>query len=115
MKAVEFDRVHDRYWRDQRGNPRADIPVRGGDLFERDGQTYSVLFDCDQRLVAAYRLAGERLMRTTLGAAAIAAARPRGAETGNGRRSSLFGGAGAAGDARQPHGGQKYRPTGASH
>jgi hypothetical protein len=70
-KWIEFDKVHARYWRDQRANPRPAIPVKGGDLVERDGQTFAVLYDCDHRLVAAYRIrtlstGGERLMRAGL-------------------------------------------------
>jgi hypothetical protein len=65
---TDFDDVHRRYWRDQRGNPEAAVPVRGGDIVERGGRTYAVLFDAErkpvavyQALVVVYRLAGAKL------------------------------------------------------
>jgi hypothetical protein len=63
---IDFDDVHRRYWRDQRGNREAEIPVRGGDFIERDGRRYAVLFDVDHKLVAAYAIVGERLRRAPL-------------------------------------------------
>jgi hypothetical protein len=65
--VTDFDDVHRRYWRDQRGNPDAAIPVRGGDIVERGGRTYAVLFDADRAVVAVYQLAGAklRLIRVT--------------------------------------------------
>jgi hypothetical protein len=63
---IEFNDVHRRYWRDQRGNPRPEIPVKGGYFIEQNGKTYAVLFDSDHKPVAAYRVAGERLMKATL-------------------------------------------------
>jgi hypothetical protein len=64
---TDFDDVHRRYWRDNRGNPEAAIPVRGGDIVERGGRTYAVLFDADRAVVAVYQLAGAklRLIRVT--------------------------------------------------
>jgi hypothetical protein len=67
---IEFNDVRRRYWRDQGRNPDAAIPVKGGDFVERDGQTYAVLYDCDGKPVAAYRIAGGRLMRASLDAVA---------------------------------------------
>lgn len=69
---IDFDRVHDRYCRDQRGNRDAAIPVRGGDFVERDGRRYAVLFDADRVLVAAYEIVGERLRAAPLAALAPA-------------------------------------------
>jgi hypothetical protein len=57
---IEFDRAHARYWRDQRGNLDAEIPVRGGDIVERDGRCYAVLLDVEKAVVAVYRLAGAK-------------------------------------------------------
>jgi hypothetical protein len=59
--VTDFDDVHRRYWRDQRCNPEAAIPVRGGDIVERGGRTYAVLFDADRAVVAVYQLAGAKL------------------------------------------------------
>jgi hypothetical protein len=64
---IDFDDVHRRYWRDQRGNRDAEIPVRGGDFIERDGQRYAVLFDVDRKMVAAYA-EGHRNVLNGLGA-----------------------------------------------
>jgi hypothetical protein len=65
--VTDFDDVHRRYWRDNWANREAAIPVRGGDIVERGGHTYAVLFDADRKPVAVYRLAGAklRLMRVT--------------------------------------------------
>jgi hypothetical protein len=57
---IDFDDCHRRYWRDHRKNPDAAIPVRGGDIIERDGRRYAVLRDADGKLVAAYEIV-ERL------------------------------------------------------
>jgi hypothetical protein len=54
--AVDFDDIHRRYLRDQRGNPRPEIPVRGGDFVTRDGKPYAILRDADGKLVAAYEV-----------------------------------------------------------
>jgi hypothetical protein len=63
--VIDFEDVHRRYWRIERGNPEAAIPVRGGDVVERGGLRYAVLFNSDRAVVAVYRLAGvkPRLMR----------------------------------------------------
>ena len=58
---IEFNHVHARYWRDQRGNPDAAIPVKGRDIVEREGRTYAVLFDADRAVVAVYQFAGAKL------------------------------------------------------
>jgi hypothetical protein len=42
--VTDFDDVHRRYWRDNWANREAAIPVRGGDIVERGGHTYAVLF-----------------------------------------------------------------------
>jgi hypothetical protein len=49
------------YWRDQRGNRDAEIPVREGDRIERDGRRYAVLFDIDRKMMAAHAIDGDRL------------------------------------------------------
>ena len=54
--AVDFDDTHKRYWRDQRGNPRPEIPVRGGDFVTRDGNRYAIPHDADGKLVAVYEV-----------------------------------------------------------
>jgi hypothetical protein len=54
------DDTHRRYWRDQRGNPNAEIPVWGGDVIERGGKRYAVLYDVDRKPVAVYEVV-ERL------------------------------------------------------
>jgi hypothetical protein len=58
--------VHRRVWRDQRDNPDAEIPVRGGDFIERGGQRHAVLFDVDRKMVAAYAVVGDRLRAVSL-------------------------------------------------
>ena len=63
---IEFNDVHRRYWRDQRGNPYPHIPVKGGDFVQRGGKTYAVLFDSEGKPIVAYRIAGGRLMRAAL-------------------------------------------------
>jgi hypothetical protein len=65
--VTDFDAVHRRYWRDNWANREAAIPVRGGDIVERGGRTYAVLFDADRAVVAVYQLAGAklRLIRVT--------------------------------------------------
>ena len=60
---IDFDDVHRRYWRDQRGKPRPEIPVRGGDLIERDGRQYAVLFNAEKEVVATYEIVGSLLCR----------------------------------------------------
>ena len=60
IAVIDFDDTHKRYWRDQRGNPRPEIPVRGGDFVTRDGKRYAVLRDADGKIVAAYEVV-ERL------------------------------------------------------
>jgi hypothetical protein len=64
---IDFEDVHRRYWRDNWANREAAILVRGGDIVERAGSSYAVLFDADHAVVAVYRLAGAnlRLIRAT--------------------------------------------------
>jgi hypothetical protein len=64
---IDFEDVRRRYWRDQRGNRDAEIPVRGGDFIERDGGRNAVLFDVDRKMVAAYAVVGDRLRAAKAG------------------------------------------------
>jgi hypothetical protein len=69
--VVEFDRVHDRYWRDHRRDPHPAIPVRGGDIVVRDGKRLAVLRNVQGEIVAAYEVA-ERLFKADVSLDALA-------------------------------------------